>query len=312
MYACAALAACHYDVRTSTNQYQREFYKFKGKAMKRLQEDLYSQARAIHPGTLATILMLCLCDICHGGASDFESHFQGAKRLMELRQERTLGCFVEQYLVWLDVMAAASHSRSTIFAAQDIRNLLGECGDFWGFDAIPCPLDQFKLIHEIGTLHKESSSSVINSTETLNQVQDIKHRLLHGPIHSQRGQNWFHLTEAYRFAIILYLLRLFSCDVDDYELNWLVSSVLYHVKSTPPASGWSDQLLWPLFHAAVEIRDVKQQEWIRERAECMQYSGGFGNVRSAMKILGKVWIGSRPPEYLDLMVGWGHGTVLLI
>ncbi|KAJ5912271.1 hypothetical protein N7504_001154 [Penicillium tannophilum] len=312
MYACAALAACHYNVRLATNQYQREFYKFKGKAMKRLQEDLYSQARAIHPGTLATILMLCLCDLCQGGASDFESHFQGAKKLMELRQERTLGCFVEQYLIWLDVMAAASHSRSTVFAAQDIQELLYESGDFWGFDAIPCPLDQFKVIHEIGTLHKESASPDTTSMERMDQVHDIKHRLLQGPIHSQRGQNWFHLTEAYRYAIILYLLRLFSCNVDEYELNWLVSSVLYHVKSTPPASGWSDQLLWPLFHAAVEIKDTKQQEWIRERAQCMQFSGGFGNVQSALKILEGVWMGSRPPEYLDMMLGWGDGTILLI
>lgn len=209
-------------------------------------------------------------------------------------------------------MAAASHSRSTVFAAQDIQELLYESGDFWGFDAIPCPLDQFKVIHEIGTLHKESASPETTSMKRMDQVQELKHRLLQGPIHSQRGQNWFHLTEAYRYAIILYLLRLFSCDVDEFELNWLVSSVLYHVQSTPPASGWSDQLLWPLFHAAVEIRDTKQQEWIRERAQCMQFSGGFGNVQSALKILEGVWMGSRPPEYLDMMLAWGDGTILLI
>ncbi|OQE44857.1 hypothetical protein PENCOP_c002G07470 [Penicillium coprophilum] len=100
LYACAALAACHYNVRLSTKQFEREFFRFKGKAMKRLQEDLYSPVRASHPGTLATILMLCLCDLCHGGISDFQSHFQGAKKLIELRHERTAGSFVEQYLAW--------------------------------------------------------------------------------------------------------------------------------------------------------------------------------------------------------------------
>ncbi|KAJ5496520.1 fungal-specific transcription factor domain-containing protein [Penicillium fimorum] len=100
LYACGALAACHYNVRLSTKQFEREFFRFKGKAMKRLQEDLYSPVRASHPGTLATILMLCLCDLCHGGISDFQSHFQGAKKLIELRQERTAGSFVEQYLAW--------------------------------------------------------------------------------------------------------------------------------------------------------------------------------------------------------------------
>ncbi|KAJ5689950.1 hypothetical protein N7462_004342 [Penicillium macrosclerotiorum] len=100
LYACAALAACHFNVRLSTNQFEKEFFRFKGKAIKRLQENLYSPIRAKHPGTLATILMLCLCDLCHGEVSDFQSHFHGARKLIELRQERTTGCFVEQYLAW--------------------------------------------------------------------------------------------------------------------------------------------------------------------------------------------------------------------
>lgn len=101
MYACAALAACHYNVRAGTTQFQPELLRFKGKAMKRLQENLYSEQRAKHPGTLATILMLCLSDICQGGLSSFESHFLGAKNLIELRgTDRTVGCFVEQYLAW--------------------------------------------------------------------------------------------------------------------------------------------------------------------------------------------------------------------
>lgn len=209
-------------------------------------------------------------------------------------------------------MAAASHSRPTVFSSQDIITLLGESGDMWSFDAIPCPSDQFQIVCDIVALYKSQLDPDNPSVQTLTQVQEIKQRVLQRPAHCERGQNWLHMTEAYRFAIILYLLRLFSCDVDEFELDWLVSSVLYHARATPPASGWSDQLLWPLFHAGLELKDAKRQEWVRERARCMQSSGGFGNVKSALVLLEGAWKGKRPARYIDLMLGRGSGTVLLI
>lgn len=209
-------------------------------------------------------------------------------------------------------MAAASHSRPTVFSSQEISTLLGESGDRWSFDAIPCPLDQFQIVCEIVGLYKSQPDPDSPSIQTLDQVQEIKQRLLQRPPNCERGQNWLHMTEAYRFAIILYLFRLFSCDIDQFELDWLVGSVLYHARATPPASGWSDQLLWPLFHAGLELKDARRQEWVRERARCMQSSGGFGNVKSALILLEDAWKGHRPTKYIDLMLGRGSGTVLLI
>ncbi|PWY63977.1 hypothetical protein BO83DRAFT_431367 [Aspergillus eucalypticola CBS 122712] len=313
MYACAALAACHFNVRLGTTQFQNEFLRFKGKAMKRLQEDLYSPVRAKQPATIATILMLCLCDICHRGFSTFDSHFRGAKKLIELRgSDRTVGCFVEQYLVWLDIMAAASHSRQPVFSRQDIGEFFDGSGPDWSFDVFPCTLDQFQVLCEIVSVYKSQTNPERPSMEVLCQVEEIKQKLLQGWPRSNRGTHWFHLTEAYRYAILLYLIRLFPCDVDEYEIDWLVSSVFYHARSTPPASGWSDQLLWPLFHAGLETKDSKRQNWLRERAQCMQISGGFGNVQSALTILEGVWAGQRPSKYLDLMQGFENVNLLLI
>lgn len=209
-------------------------------------------------------------------------------------------------------MAAASHPRGTVFSSQDINAFLGDSGDRWGLDAIPCPSDQFQIIYEIVSLYKNQLDPDCPSLETMAQVEQIKQRLLQRPARYDRGQNWLHMTEAYRFAIVLYLLRLFSCEIDEFELNWLLSSVLYHARATPPASGWSDQLLWPLFHAGLDLKDTTSQEWVRERARCMQTSGGFGNVQSALTLLESVWKGERPAKYIDLMLGKGSGTVLLI
>ncbi|KAL2820123.1 fungal-specific transcription factor domain-containing protein [Aspergillus granulosus] len=316
LYACAALAVCQYTIRYPGLLAGNEFWKFKGKAMKRLQEDLYSESRAKHPATLATVMMLCLCEICHGGYSDFEAHFRGSKRLTELRgPDRTPNGFVEQYLAWLDIMAAASHPRLPIFDISDISlPSTGQTKELsqWSFDVFPCPLDQFECIFQIISLYKSQPDPANPSPEILSQVASIKATILTRPIHSERGMPWLHLTEAYRFGITLYLLRLFCCTPDEDEIGWLVSSVIYHAKNTPPASGWSDQLLWPLFHAGLEVRDSRRQAWLSEKMGCMRISGGFGNVDSALGILRRVWSENEPINYLKLMAGNGTGSMLLI
>lgn len=209
-------------------------------------------------------------------------------------------------------MAAASHSRQPVFSCQDTEGFLNGSGRNWSFDVFPCTSEQFKLVCEAVRLYKGDFIAEYPSPETVHHVEEIKQRLLQSPSQSDRGKHWFHLTEAYRYAILLYIVRLFQCDIDEYEIDWLVSSVFYHARSTPPASGWSDQLLWPLFHAGLEVRDSKRHEWVRERAQCMQTSGGFGNVQSALNILEGVWAGERPTRYLDLMLGFGSVNLLLI
>ena len=209
-------------------------------------------------------------------------------------------------------MAAASHSRKPVFTAQDIAGFLNKGGLNWSFDVFPCASDQFQVVCEAVSLYKSQDNPESPTTETLQKLEKIKQKLLQAKAQSHRGIHWFRLTEAYRHAIMLYLIRLFPCEIDEVEIDWLVSSVFYHAKCTPPASRWSDQLLWPLFHAGIEITDTKRQDWLRERAECMKRSGGFGNVQSAMDILEGVWAGWRPPNYLDLMLGFGNANLLLI
>lgn len=63
LYACAALAACQIDIRIGNSEFRMKSLRYKGKAIKRLQETLYSDERARDHGTLATILMLSLCDV---------------------------------------------------------------------------------------------------------------------------------------------------------------------------------------------------------------------------------------------------------
>jgi hypothetical protein len=219
-------------------------------------------------------------------------------------------------------MAATSHPRTPIFSISDITTPSTSTAvtqapppPQWSFDVIPCPINQFECIYQIISLYRTQPDPAHPTPVILAQVAEIKTTLLTRPIQSRQGVHWLHLTEAYRFAIILYLLRLFRCATDEDDIAWLVSSVIWHAKSTPPASGWSDQLLWPLFHAGLELRDARRQEWLLDRMSCMRASGGFANVDSALRILKRVWSAEHdePVDYLSLTTGDRMGgTILLV
>lgn len=301
LYACAALAACHYSVRFPNQRHLVDSLRFRGKAMRRLQECLWSEESAKDEGNLTAILMLTLTDLCLGGHSNFDAHFKAAKRLIELRgEEKTQDVFVEQYIAWLDIMSAASTQRKPMFTTNDVLTLTGPSQN-WSHDVFPCPPDQFSIISDVVELYKSQEDPINPSPMTISTAESYRTRLLALPMHTERGENWMHLTEAYRHAIALYIIRLFGCFTDEDDVAWLTQSVFHHAKQTPLHTGWSDQLLWPLFHAGLEVRDEKRKEWLRERAGLMQLSGGFANVATAMLILERVWKSDDPPNYMTLV-----------
>lgn len=212
-------------------------------------------------------------------------------------------------------MSAASHHRLPVFSANEIATwtMAPESSRReWSFDVIPCPVDQFELIHQILHLYKSQADPNSPTASVLSQVYNLKTQILQRPMKLEKGEPLLHLTEAYRFAIVLYLLRLFHCGNDADEIAWLTGSVFFHAQATVPTTGWADQLLWPLFHAALEIKDEQRKEWLRDRASSMQRSGGFRNVESAMQLLEGVWDGTSPRNYMDLVTSHGQGSMMFV
>ena len=308
LYACAAMSSVHYSTCQKNDAFLTEALRLRGKALSRLKESMWSSNAALDEGNLATILMLILCDMCMGGYSNFEMYFTLAKNLVDARGPlRSEHNFVEQYISWLDVMSSASTSRKALFSIQDIASLRETPGD-WSFDVVPCAADVFDKLQEIVMLHKEGLSGIDLTTH----VEDITTRLLLSPRRTERGLPWLHLTEAYRYAVLLYLLLLFERDTDQDEIDWLICSIVQHAKSIPRRSGWSDQLLWPLWHAGLRITDSRRQQWLREMFDDMQLSGGFRNVTSALEALEKIWSDQYSGKYSDLLVEEGLGDMLVI
>lgn len=311
LYACGALSAIHYSTTQSNRAYYGEALRLRGKALRRLQEYFWSDDAAKEEGNLAAILMLTLCDLAIGVHSHFTGHFTAAKKLIDLRAgQRTPNSFVEQYISWLDIMSAASTSRKPVFTLEDLGNL--GSGNDWSYDVFPCPPDFFAILTEVVEYSKSPEFSIADQIERNGTYQSFKQRIMSCQLHNERGVHWFSLTESYRYGILLYTIRLFNIEVDEDEMNWLLSSVFYHAKSTPVFTGWADQLLWPLFHAGLDIQDTRRQEWIRRRFSEMQTSGGFRNVSMALEVLERVWRGDDSRRYDELLHEEGVGEMLVI
>jgi hypothetical protein len=312
LYACAALAACHFNVRLIDQNSHIQSLRFRGKAMRRLQEQLWADPSPTDESRLATILMLTLTDMSLGGYSNFDAHFAAARNLVDLRgANKTPDAFVEQYIAWLDIMSAASGRRKPRFTSADILGMRGSSTE-WSYDVFPCPPDQFEILVALVELHKSLDDPRNPPLTTLAKVYDMKQKLLTLPMHTERGDSWIHVTEAYRHAIALHMIRLFALASDEDEISWLTQSVVHHIKSTPASTGWADNLLWPLFHAGLELKDDRRRQWLRDRAGLMQRSGGFRNVDTVLEILENVWSSNERPDYQSLSSSEGLGSMVPI
>lgn len=130
-------------------------------------------------------------------------------------------------------MAAASSSRKPIFSAADIAEWTVSSKDpgnkGWSFDVFPCPVDQFQIVNEIVELYRSQIDPTNPSADVLQKVNDCKARLLGLPMRTERDEYWLHLTEAYRFAIVLYLLRLFNNNIGKFS-SFCRSLASFHSK----------------------------------------------------------------------------------
>lgn len=309
LYACAALSSVHYGTRHQNEAFIIDALRFRGKALNRLQESMWCVDSSLDESNLATLLMLILCDLCMGGHSNFEAYFTMAKSLINTRGPlRTPDNFVEQYISWMDIMSCASTSRQPVFTITDVASLHDGVLD-WSHDVVPCASGLFHIFLDIVSLHKTTHETIDIDT----QLDFLKMRVLTCPPRVERGMPWFHLTEAYRFGILLYTALLFEKTQDEDEMAWLVSSIIQHAKSIPNRSGWADQLLWPLFHAGLRMSDARQQNWLRGKLSEMQSSGGFRNVTSAREVLEMCWRGEENSgKYADLLVKQGIGDMIMI
>ncbi|GKT84925.1 fungal transcriptional regulatory protein [Colletotrichum tofieldiae] len=101
------------------------------------------------------------------------------------------------------------------------------------------------------------------------------------------------LSEAFRYAALLYTERLASPNVPSTHSNFqnLVSQVVYYATSLEAGSQAEKFLLWPLFVAGSECVNELQQNIVRSKCRDIMARSGYMNNLAALYVLERLWAG---------------------
>ncbi|GKT58799.1 fungal transcriptional regulatory protein [Colletotrichum tofieldiae] len=101
------------------------------------------------------------------------------------------------------------------------------------------------------------------------------------------------LSEAFRYAALLYTERLASPNVPSTHSNFqnLVSQVVYYATSLEAGSQAEKFLLWPLFVAGSECVNELQQNIVRSKCRDIMARSGYMNNLAALDVLERLWAG---------------------
>ncbi|KAL1911902.1 hypothetical protein Sste5344_002097 [Sporothrix stenoceras] len=113
------------------------------------------------------------------------------------------------------------------------------------------------------------------------------------PTSSSQVRDLGSLSEAFRYAALLYTERLASPNVPSTHNNFrnLVSQVVYYATSLEAGSSAEKFLLWPLFVAGSECVNELQQNIVRSKCREIMSRSGYMNNLAALDVLERLWAG---------------------
>ncbi|KJR82974.1 fungal transcriptional regulatory protein [Sporothrix schenckii 1099-18] len=111
------------------------------------------------------------------------------------------------------------------------------------------------------------------------------------PTSSTQVRDLGSLSEAFRYAALLYTERLASPNVPSTHNNFrnLVSQVVYYATSLEAGSSAEKFLLWPLFVAGSECVNELQQNIVRSKCREIMSRSGYMNNLAALDVLERLW-----------------------
>ncbi|KAJ9148390.1 Acriflavine sensitivity control protein acr-2 [Pleurostoma richardsiae] len=113
------------------------------------------------------------------------------------------------------------------------------------------------------------------------------------PASAQQVRDLGSLSEAFRYAALLYTERLASPAAPSAHGNFrnLVSQVVYYATSLEAGSPAEKFLLWPLFVAGSECVNELQQGIVRAKCREIMARSGYMNNLAALDVLERLWAG---------------------
>jgi hypothetical protein len=118
------------------------------------------------------------------------------------------------------------------------------------------------------------------------------------PCDQSLTRDFAYVSEAFRYAALLYIERLACPDLPSSHLNFqnLVSQVLFFVEALGQVIGGGREgskmekfLLWPLFVAGSECVSDLHRDIVRARCRGIVGRSGYGNNFAGLDVLEKIW-----------------------
>jgi hypothetical protein len=105
-------------------------------------------------------------------------------------------------------------------------------------------------------------------------------------------QDRYHCTEAWRYALLIYIERAFRWDRKcprPLNLKWLVRKTLDHVRCCRRMSQTQKQLLLPVFLAGSETTDQEMRHFTRKYCQWWVTRSRYNMFNSVSSLLEEIW-----------------------
>jgi hypothetical protein len=106
-------------------------------------------------------------------------------------------------------------------------------------------------------------------------------------------RNRFHCIEAWRYAILLYAIRVFRPKQDAYQIRMIfhfARVILDSVRCIPQSEVIQKQLLLPVFLAGSEVETEWDRSFIRQYCKFWSEKSRFYHFESVVELLEDIWM----------------------
>ncbi|KPI36552.1 uncharacterized protein AB675_4375 [Cyphellophora attinorum] len=200
-------------------------------------------------GSLAAMLVLAQLDMCTGHCTEFDIHLRAARDLMRLYWERPAQIgFVEQRLIWLDLMSSTTSSRRPAFDLEETIEYLTRAGLQKSPSlAFPCSSEIFVTLASAIHYHKSHVGSNDDKAASLLKAYEFCRTLRYYVVPQTVSQKEKSLTECYRNGALLFINGLFERPSRSEETKEAIDIILRHVDALTSIDPKQNFLLWPLY-----------------------------------------------------------------
>ncbi|SPN96477.1 uncharacterized protein DNG_00005 [Cephalotrichum gorgonifer] len=239
-------------------------------------------------------------------------------------------------LLWWDATLALVSRQGIILDRSYLEHLvLSQDQDEWSFyDLTGCPGELFVHLVNLAELSKQREIAACMTwlTFDLSPVNKIEHDVqnwrsrifadAYSPNfdtiveglpeeadteadteeHLHSTQDRYHCVEAWRYALLIYIERVFRWDRKSprpLKLKWLVRKTLDHIRCCRRTSQTQKQLLLPVFLAGSETTDGEMRRFTRNYCKWWAHRSRYNMFNSVSLLLEDIWKGD------DAQAWWG-------